>query len=49
MQLHHPSRYCCLIRDSSRFRYRDSLFKKLNVSSRVGLVLYAIRNGVVRV
>ncbi len=29
--------------------YRDSLFKKLNVSSRVGLVLYAIRNGVVRV
>jgi DNA-binding NarL/FixJ family response regulator len=27
--------------------YRDSLFKKLNVQSRVGLVLYAIRNGVV--
>ena len=29
--------------------YRDSLFRKLNVSSRVGLVLYAIRNGIVRV
>jgi DNA-binding NarL/FixJ family response regulator len=29
--------------------YRDSLFKKLNVTSRVGLVLYAIRNGLVRV
>jgi DNA-binding CsgD family transcriptional regulator len=29
--------------------YRDSLFKKLNVGSRVGLVLYAIRNGIVRV
>jgi DNA-binding NarL/FixJ family response regulator len=28
--------------------YRDSLFRKLNVSSRVGLVLYAIRNGFVR-
>ncbi len=28
--------------------YRDSLFKKLNVSSRVGLVLYAIRNGIVK-
>jgi two-component system invasion response regulator UvrY len=27
--------------------YRDSLFSKLNVSSRTGLVLYAIRNGVV--
>jgi two-component system invasion response regulator UvrY len=27
--------------------YRDSLFAKLNVSSRTGLVLYAIRNGVV--
>lgn len=26
--------------------YRDALFKKLNVSSRVGLVLYAIRNGI---
>jgi two-component system invasion response regulator UvrY len=29
--------------------YRDSLFIKLDVKSRVGLVLYAIRNGVVRV
>ncbi len=29
--------------------YRDSLFSKLNVKSRVGLVLYAIKNGVVRV
>jgi DNA-binding NarL/FixJ family response regulator len=29
--------------------YRDSLFKKLSVTSRVGLVLYAIRNGLVRV
>ena len=28
--------------------YRDSLFKKLNISSRVGLVLYAIRNGIVK-
>lgn len=27
--------------------YRDSLFKKLNIGSRVGLVLYAIRNGIV--
>jgi DNA-binding NarL/FixJ family response regulator len=26
--------------------YRDSLFRKLNISSRVGLVLYAIRNGI---
>ena len=26
--------------------YRDALFKKLNVTSRVGLVLYAIRNGI---
>ena len=25
--------------------YRDALFKKLDVSSRVGLVLYAVRNG----
>ncbi len=25
--------------------YRDSLFEKLNLKSRVGLVLYAIRNG----
>jgi DNA-binding NarL/FixJ family response regulator len=29
--------------------YRDTLFKKLNISSRVGLVLYAIRNGIVKV
>jgi DNA-binding NarL/FixJ family response regulator len=29
--------------------YRDALFKKLNVSSRVGLVLYAIRNGMVKI
>lgn len=28
--------------------YRDALFKKLNVSSRVGLVIYAVRNGLVR-
>lgn len=27
--------------------YRESLFQKLNVSSRVGLVLYAIKNGIV--
>lgn len=27
--------------------YRDSLFEKLNVRSRTGLVLYAIRNGIV--
>jgi DNA-binding CsgD family transcriptional regulator len=29
--------------------YRDALFRKLNVVSRVGLVMYAIRNGIVRV
>lgn len=29
--------------------YRDSLFEKLAVKSRVGLVLYAIRNGIVSV
>lgn len=29
--------------------YRDVLFKKLKVGSRVGLVLYAIRNGIVQV
>lgn len=29
--------------------YRDSLFRKLKVSSRVGLVLYAIKNGLVTV
>jgi DNA-binding CsgD family transcriptional regulator len=27
--------------------YRDSLFLKLNVKSRVGLVMYAIKNGVI--
>lgn len=27
--------------------YRDALFEKLNVRTRVGLVLYAIRNGIV--
>lgn len=27
--------------------YRDALFEKLNAKSRVGLVLYAIRNGIV--
>jgi DNA-binding NarL/FixJ family response regulator len=29
--------------------YRDALFEKLNVTSRVGLVLYAIRNGIVKI
>jgi two-component system, NarL family, invasion response regulator UvrY len=29
--------------------YRDSLFAKLNVKSRVGLALYAIRNGIAKV
>jgi two-component system invasion response regulator UvrY len=29
--------------------YRNSLFEKLKVKSRVGLVLYAVRNGLVRV
>jgi two-component system invasion response regulator UvrY len=28
--------------------YRDDLFEKLNVKSRVGLVLYAIKNGIVK-
>lgn len=28
--------------------YRDSLFRKLNATSRVGLVLYALRNRIVR-
>ena len=27
--------------------YRDALFKKLDVTTRVGLVMYAIKNGVV--
>jgi two-component system invasion response regulator UvrY len=29
--------------------YRDSLFEKLNVRTRVGLVLYAMKNGIVHV
>lgn len=29
--------------------YRDALFEKLNVKSRVGLVMYSIRNGIVSV
>lgn len=29
--------------------YRDQLFEKLSVKTRVGLVMYAIRNGIVRV
>ncbi len=29
--------------------YRNSLFEKLKVKSRVGLVMYAIRNGLVEV
>ena len=29
--------------------YRDALFEKLNVKTRVGLVLYAVRNGIVSV
>ncbi|MBI2283716.1 MAG: response regulator transcription factor [Bacteroidetes bacterium] len=29
--------------------YRDSLFRKLNVTSRVGIVIYAIRNGFIEV
>lgn len=28
--------------------YRDSLFRKLNVTSRVGLVIFAVRHGIVR-
>jgi DNA-binding NarL/FixJ family response regulator len=28
--------------------YRDALFRKLNVTSRVGLVIYAIKNGLVK-
>jgi DNA-binding NarL/FixJ family response regulator len=27
--------------------YRDSLFQKLHVSTRVGLVLFAVRHGIV--
>jgi two-component system, NarL family, invasion response regulator UvrY len=29
--------------------YRDALFEKLGVTSRVGLVLFAIRNGIFNV
>ena len=29
--------------------YRDALFRKLDIGSRVGLVLYAIRNGIVMI
>jgi two-component system invasion response regulator UvrY len=29
--------------------YRDALFEKLNIKTRVGLVMYAIRNGIVSV
>jgi len=29
--------------------YRDALFQKLNVSTRIGLVLYAIRNDIVSI
>jgi two-component system, NarL family, invasion response regulator UvrY len=29
--------------------YRDALFEKLNIKSRVGLVLYAIKNGLVKI
>jgi len=29
--------------------YRDSLFVKLNVKSRIGLVLFAIQNGIIRI
>ena len=27
--------------------YRDALFEKLNIKSRVGLVIFAIKNGIV--
>ncbi len=29
--------------------YRDDLFQKLNVKTRVGLVLYAIKNGIINI
>jgi len=29
--------------------YRDSLFHKINVRTRVGLVIYAIKNGIIRI
>lgn len=28
--------------------YRDALFKKLNISTRVGLAMYAMRNGIIK-
>ncbi|MBS1610104.1 MAG: response regulator transcription factor [Bacteroidetes bacterium] len=28
--------------------YRDALFKKLNISTRVGLAMYAVKNGIVK-
>jgi len=28
--------------------YREALFKKLDITSRVGLVMYAIKNGIVK-
>jgi DNA-binding NarL/FixJ family response regulator len=29
--------------------YREALFKKLEITSRVGLVIYAIKNGLVKI
>jgi len=29
--------------------YRDALFEKLQIKTRVGLVMYAIKNGIVQV
>ena len=29
--------------------YRDDLFEKLNLKTRVGLVMYAIKNGIVQI
>jgi DNA-binding CsgD family transcriptional regulator len=28
--------------------YRDALFEKLNLKTRVGLVVYAIKNGIIK-
>ena len=28
--------------------YRDALFKKLNIGTRVGLAMYAVKNGIVK-
>jgi len=28
--------------------YRDALFEKLNIRTRVGLAMYAVRNGIVK-